>query len=84
MTAIHIIEERAPYLLIEHRGAFAVVERRAGKLYPLRDGEREPEPLSDEGAEQTVGAEGWSDEESARETFDEVTARYKRLAERIW
>ena len=84
MNTLHIVEERPPYLLVEHGGGFAVVERRAGKLYPLHDGEREPEPLSDEGAEHAVGPDGWRDEEMARKQFEEVTRGYERMAERVW
>ena len=84
MHAIRIVEERAPYLLIAHGKGFAIVERRAGKLYNLHCGERDPEPLSDEGAEHAVGEDGWCDERTARRKFDEVTAGYQKMAETIW
>ncbi len=51
MHAIRVVEERAPYLLLARGDRFAVVELRAGKLYNLHCGKREPEPLTDEPAE---------------------------------
>jgi hypothetical protein len=84
MDAIRVIEERAPYLLIAHGRGFAVVERRAGKLYPVVNGERHPDPLTDEGAEHAVGTDGWRDERTARQTFEEITGGYKQMAEKIW
>jgi hypothetical protein len=66
MPMIHIVDERAPYLLVgRDDDQFAVVERRAGKLYPLHGcGRREPEPLSDMGAEHAIGR-GWCTESTA-------------------
>ena len=82
MRTIHIVEERAPYLLLgrdnDHR--FAVIERRAGKLYPLHCGRREPEPPTDTGAEHAIGR-GWCEESAARQMFEEVTNQYRTLAE---
>ena len=83
MHAIRVVEERAPYLLLARDDRFAVVERRAGKLYNLHCGKREPEPLTDEGAEHAVG-NGWCDESAARRVFEEITARYQELAEHLW
>ena len=83
MHAIRVVEERTPYLLLARGDRFAVVERRAGHLYNLHCGKREPEPLTDEGAEHAVG-HGWCDESSARRVFEEVSARYAQLAEVIW
>ena len=85
MHAVRVVEERAPYLLLERHGRFAVVERRAGHLYNLHCGRREPEPLTDLGAEHAVGGgQGWCEEGAARRVFEEITARYTALAERIW
>jgi hypothetical protein len=84
MRTIHIVEERAPYLLVgRDDDQFAVVERRAGKLYPLHGGRREPEPLSDTGVEHAVGR-GWCTESTARRVFEAVTIQYRTLAETLW
>jgi hypothetical protein len=83
MRTIHIVEERAPYLLLRRDDdQFAVVERRAGKLYPLHCGRREPEPLTDTGAEHAVGTD-WCDEISAWRLFNEITTQYRELAEHM-
>jgi hypothetical protein len=85
MHSIHIVEERPPYLLLSRSDdLYAVVERRAGKLYNVHSGHRVPEPMTDEGAEHAVGDHGWHDEAFARSEFAEITRRYKDLAERIW
>jgi hypothetical protein len=83
MHDVRIVEERLPYLLLARGDRFAVVERRAGKLYNLHCGKREPEPLTDAGAAHAVGA-GWYDEGRARRVFEEITSRYQEFAERIW
>ena len=86
MPRIHIVDERAPYLLVvRDDDQFAVVERRAGKLYPLHGGRREPEPPSNMGAEHAVAiGRGWCTESTARRVFEEVTTRYRTLAETLW
>ena len=84
MRIIHIVEERAPYLLLgRDDDQFAVVERRAGKLYPLHGGRRAPEPPSDTGAGHAIGF-GWCEEGAARRVFEAVTTQYRTLAETLW
>jgi hypothetical protein len=81
MRTIHIVEERAPYLLLRRdNDQFAVVEQRAGKLYSLHCGRREPEPPTDTSADHAVGR-GWCEESAARQLFEEVTIQYRTLAE---
>jgi hypothetical protein len=83
MRTIRIVEERASYLLLARDDSFAVAERRAGKLYNLHSGRRDPEPLTDRGAEHAVGTD-WCREGEARRLFAELTAEYRKLAETIW
>jgi hypothetical protein len=84
MRTVHIVDERSPYLLVASGDdRFGIVERRAGKLYSLRCGQRTAEPLTDTGAEHAVG-DDWRDERTAWWLFVELTARYRRLAETIW
>lgn len=84
MHAIHIVEERPPYLLLSRSDKlYAVVERRVGKLYNIHTGHRVPEPMTDEGAEHAVGNEGWHDEAYARREFTVITERYNDLAEHM-
>jgi hypothetical protein len=87
MRTIHIVEERAPYLLLRRDDdQFVVVERRAGKLYPLHCGRREPAALTDTGAEHAVHpvGRGWCEESAARRLFEAVTTQYRTLAETLW
>jgi hypothetical protein len=83
MPRIHIVEERAPYLLLASGDRFAVVERRNGQFFALRSGERVPAPATPSGAEAVVG-DDWQDEAAARQQFEEIVTRYKDLEERIW
>ena len=73
MRSVHIIEERAPYLLLALGHHFAVVERRNGQLFSLYRRHRAPVPMTDEGAAALIG-DDWSDEIRARRTFDEVAS----------
>jgi hypothetical protein len=84
MQTIHVVEERAPYLLISYRASFAVAERRNGKLYSLHGGgHRAPAPMTPAGAQAVVGTH-WSDEKTARQVFTDVVTRYAELAEHLW
>jgi hypothetical protein len=75
---MRIVEERDNYLLLERDGSWAVVERRAGRFYPVRDGARA-------GAADPAGAaERWRDEATARRQLIELDERRRDLAERLW
>ena len=82
MLAVQVVAERAPYLLLAKRDRYAVVERRAGRLYAVT-GVRRSAPMTDAGAEAVVG-DAWCNERQARHLFDDVVARYVALAERMW
>jgi hypothetical protein len=77
---MRIVEERDNYLLIEAAGRWAVVERRAGRFYPMRDGARPAEGAADPAA----AAADWSDELAARAKLRDVEQRRRDLAERLW
>jgi hypothetical protein len=73
------------YLLLKEGDRFAVVERRAGKLYSLRDGRREPAAEGDEAAlRRLIGEDGWSDEATARQVQQQLAERHDELAQRVW
>ena len=77
---MRIVEERDNYLLIEAGGNWAVVERRAGRFYPMRDGAR-----AGTGATDPEAAAGeWSDEIAARAKLRDLEQRRRDLAERLW
>jgi hypothetical protein len=75
-----IVEEHGSFLLIRAGSRFAVVERRAGRVYPMMPGEREGEPMTAEGIAKVIAAEGWLPEPEARQLFKELSTRGDRLA----
>ena len=82
---MRVADEKENYLLVEEGGRWTVVERRAGRWYPVRDEPREGADPSDAAAvRRMVGDDGWAEEGEARRMLDEVAARHDRLAQRIW
>lgn len=77
---MRIVEERDNYVLVEAGGRWAVVERRAGRFYPVRDGPRDGGGTDDPAA----AAVGWSDEASARQRLRALDERRRDIAERLW
>jgi hypothetical protein len=75
-----IVEEHGSFLLIRAGSRFAVVERRAGRMYPIMLGEREGEPMTAEGMAKAITEEGWLPEAEARQLFKELGTRGDRLA----
>ncbi|WP_207479222.1 hypothetical protein [Arenibaculum pallidiluteum] len=85
MAAIRIVEEGGSFLLVEGEGRWAVVERRAGRLYPL-----DPDRVAEDGAPDTpdglarAADPGWTDEATARRCFAAMVGRGEHLARTIW
>ena len=77
---IEIIEQHGSFLLIRAGSRFAVVERRAGRVYPMKPGERGGEPLTPEGLAAAMAAGGWLSENEGRRQFPELCDRGDRLA----
>jgi hypothetical protein len=75
-----IVEEHGSFLLIRGGSRFAVVERRAGRIYPMMPGGREGEPMTEEGMAKVMAEEGWLSEPEARQLFKELSTRGDRLA----
>ncbi len=75
-----IVEEHGSFLLIRAGSRFAVVERRAGRVYPMLPGEREGAPMNAEGMAKVMAEEGWLPEPEARRLFKELSTRGDRLA----
>jgi hypothetical protein len=75
-----IVEQHGSFLLIRAGPRFAVVERRAGRVYPMKPGEREGEPVTPEGLAAAMAGEGWLSENEARWQFRELCDRGDRLA----
>ena len=80
---VDIVEEHGSFLLIRAGSRFAVVETRAGRVYPMMPGGRQGEPVTAAGMEAVIAEEGSLPEEDARRLFDEVCERGDRLAQRI-
>jgi hypothetical protein len=84
VPAIDIVEEHGSFLLVRAGSRFAVVERRAGQIYPMMPGGRDGEPISPEGMAWVIAQEGWLPEDEARRLFADLCERGDRLAQRIW
>lgn len=82
--AIDIVKEHGSFLLIRAGTRFAVVERRAGQIYPMAAGGREGEPVTPEGMASVIAQEGSLPEDEARRLFADLCERGDRLARRIW
>jgi hypothetical protein len=84
VSTTEIVEEHGSFLLVRAGPRFVVVERRAGRIYPMLPGAREGEPLTPEGMTSVVAEEGGLPEDQARALFAELCERGDRLAQRIW
>jgi hypothetical protein len=77
---IDILEERGSFLLIRAAAGFAVVERRNGRIYPMKPDEREGVAMTAEAVSALLAEEGWLPEREALRLFDELGDRGDRLA----
>ena len=84
VPAIGVVEEHGSFLLIRAGSRFAVVEKRAGQLYPMKPGDREAKSMSAEGMASVIAEEGSLAEDEARHLFAELCERGDRLAQRVW
>jgi hypothetical protein len=78
--ASEVIAEHGSFLLIRAGSRFAVVERRAGQVYPMAPGERAGETMTPEGIAAAAAEADWMSENKARQLFDELCDRGERLA----
>jgi hypothetical protein len=79
-TGLDIVAEHASLLLIRGREGFAVVERRNGRIYPMRDGKRDGAEMVGDQVTELLGDEDWRDEAQARQLFAEFCERGDQLA----
>jgi hypothetical protein len=77
---IDILEERGSFLLIRAAAGFAVVERRNGRIYPMKPDEREGVAMTAEAVSALLAEAGCLPESEARRLFDELRDRGDRLA----
>jgi hypothetical protein len=80
---LEIVEEHSSFLLIRAGSRFAVVERRAGQIYPMLSGGREGEPMTSEGMASVMTQEGTLPENEARRLFADLCDRGDRLAQTL-
>jgi hypothetical protein len=78
-----VIAEQEHYLLVSDGEHFTVVERRAGKFYPLCDGIRHGLDLDDETAAQLVRESGSYSEQDARSLLAHVASQWRDLFEHV-
>ncbi len=78
--AFDIVEEHESLFLIRAGSRFAVVEKRAGRIYPMMPGGREGEPITAEGMANVTAEQGWLPEPEGRRLFKELSGRGDRLA----
>ena len=78
-----VITEQEHYLLVSDGEHFTVVERRAGKFYPLCNGIRHGLDLDDETAAQLVRESGSYSEQDARSLLAHVASQWRDLFEHV-
>jgi hypothetical protein len=80
---IKVVAEQEHYLLISDGVHFTVVERRAGKVYPLCNGIRHGLHLDDETVAQLVRKSGSYCESDARRLLTQVASQWRDLFEHV-
>ena len=78
-----VIAEQEYYLLVSDGEHFSVVERRAGKFYPLCSGIRRGLDLDDETVAQLVRESGSYSESDARKLLADVASQWRDLFEHV-
>ena len=78
-----VIAEQEHYLLVSNGEHFTVVERRAGKFYPLCNGTRRGLDLEDETVAQLVRESGSYSEPDARGILAHVASQWRELFEHV-
>jgi hypothetical protein len=78
-----VIAEQEHYLLVSDGEHFTVVERRAGKFYPLCNGIRHGLDLDDETVTQLVRESGSYSERDARSFLAHVASQWRDLFEHV-
>ena len=78
-----VIAEQEHYLLVSDGEHFTVVERRAGKFYPLCNGIRHGLDLDDETVAQLVRESGSYSERDARSFLAHIASQWRDLFEHV-
>ena len=80
---LKVIAEQEHYLLISDGQHFTVVERRAGRFYPLCTGVRHGLDLDDETVAELIRQSGSYSERDARCRLAEVASQWRNLFELV-
>ena len=80
---LKVIAEQEHYLLISDGQRFTVVERRAGKFYPLCTGVRRGLDLDDESVAELICRSGSYSERDAQHRLAEVASQWCELFEHV-
>jgi len=80
---LKIIAEQEHYLLVSDGQRFTVVERRAGKFYPLRNGNRIGVCLDDDTITGLIQGSGAYTEQAARNLLADVASQWRDLFEHV-
>ena len=80
---LKVIAEQEHYLLISDGLRCTVVERRAGKYYPLRNGIRCGLDLHDDTVAELIRQSGSFSERDARRLLARVAAQWRELLEHV-
>jgi hypothetical protein len=80
---LKVIAEQEHYLLISDGQRFTIVERRAGKFYPLRTGVRYGQDLSDATVAELIRTSGSYSERDAQRLLAEVASQWRDLFEHV-
>jgi hypothetical protein len=80
---MQVIGEKEHYLLVSDGMRFTVVERRAGKFYPLCNGIRRGVDLDDEGVAELMRWSGSYSERDARRRLTTVAEQWRELFEHV-
>jgi hypothetical protein len=80
---LKVIAEQEHYLLVSDGNSFTVVERRAGKFYPLRNGSRIGVCLDDDTIAGLIQGSGAYTEQAARSLLADVASQWRDLFEHV-
>jgi hypothetical protein len=81
--AMQVIAENEHYLLVSDGTRCTVVERRAGKFYPLCNGIRHGVDLDDEGIADLLRWSGSYSESAGRQRLADIASQWRGLFEHV-
>ena len=80
---LKVIAEQEHYLLVSDGESFTVIERRAGKFYPLCTGVRHGLDLADNTIDELISQSGSYSQRDAQRRLAEVASQWRELFEHV-